>query len=327
MLRDLAGGDEVGRRDAERAQLERDLGVVGHAPAHERDAPATAPRQIGHALDAGDRGGEARDHDLAARSCKDLLEGGEEVVLGAGASPLFDVRRVGEQREHAAVAPRGEGLEVGALGLGRARVDLEVAAQEHDARGRLHREGQAVDDAVGHADGMDAERACLDGLARREQPEVGARRALLQPAAHEAEGEPAAVHGSGRGLQREGEASDVVLVAVGEDDRPEAVAALGQVLEVGHDRVDARHLRAREHQARVDQEEMVLPLHDERVQAEFPQAAEGHQAQHGAVSGIDHAGIARLRARLSRANSPTDSVSARRDPSMLSNLKFSLRLA
>src|SRR5204863_9367913 len=101
----------------------------------------------------------------------------------------------------------------------------------------------------------------------------------------------------------------------------------GEILEIGHDRVDARHLRAREHDPGIDQQEMVLPLDHEGVEAEFPQAAQRDQAQRRAVSGWVHVGIARLSVRLSRAKSTTDSVSARRDPSMLSNLKFSLRLA
>ena len=105
--------------------------------------------------------------------------------------------------QHAAVAPGGERLEVGAL-LGRGvGVDLEVAAREHHARRRLDGEREAVEHAVGHADGMDAEGPDLDRLAGREQAQVRRHAALAQPPSHEAEGEPAAVDRRRRRLQRE----------------------------------------------------------------------------------------------------------------------------
>ena len=71
--------------------------------------------EVGHALDARDRGGEAGDEDAAARAGEDLLEGGHDRVLAAGGAGLLDVGAVGEQHEHAAVAPGRERLEVGAL--------------------------------------------------------------------------------------------------------------------------------------------------------------------------------------------------------------------
>ena len=55
--------------------------------------------------------------------------------------------------------------------------------------------------------GVHAEDAGLDGLAGREQPQVRVDAALAQPAAREAEGEPAPVDRRvGRGFDREGEA-------------------------------------------------------------------------------------------------------------------------
>ena len=46
---------------------------------------------------------------------KTSLEGGDEVVLRARPPLHLDVRAVREQREHAAVAPGAEGLDVGLL--------------------------------------------------------------------------------------------------------------------------------------------------------------------------------------------------------------------
>ena len=72
-------------------------------------------REVGHALDARDRRGEAGHEHAAARPLEDVLERGEDRVLAGGEAGLLDVRAVGEEREHAAVAPRRERLDVGAL--------------------------------------------------------------------------------------------------------------------------------------------------------------------------------------------------------------------
>jgi hypothetical protein len=162
---------------------------------------------------------------------------------------------------------------------------LEIAAQQDDADRRLDGEGEAVDDAVGDADGVHAEGAGLDGLTRGEQPEVGLHPALAQSAAHEAEGEPAAVDGGvRRRLHREGERADVVLVPVGEDDRAHGAASFREVLEVGYDGVDARHLRGGEAHARVHEQALRLPLEDERIEAELAEPAQTHQAQPAVIN-------------------------------------------
>ena len=129
------------------------------------------------------------------------------------------------------------------------------------------------------ADGVHAEAADLDGLPRREQAQVGLDAALLEAAADEPERQRAPEHGHRRGLQREGERADVVLMAVGEDDPADAVAALGQVAEVGHDRVDAGQLGRREQRARVDEQALVLALEEEGIQAELAQPAERDETE------------------------------------------------
>ena len=106
--RERAGGDPGSFGEAEEAEVERHLGVVHHAAAEEGDRPAGPDRQVGHALDAGDRRGEAGDEHPAARPLEDLLERGHDGVLAAGEPRLLDVGAVREEREHAAVAPLRE---------------------------------------------------------------------------------------------------------------------------------------------------------------------------------------------------------------------------
>ena len=133
--------------------------------------------------------------------------------------------------------------------------------------------------------GCTPEHARLDGLAGREQPQVRFDAALAQPAAHEAEGEPAAVDRRvRRRLHREGQGADVVLVPVREHDRAHQAAPLREVLEIGHHGVDAWHLRGGEAHARVHEEALRLPFENERVEAELAEPAQGHQAQPAVIN-------------------------------------------
>ncbi len=111
----------------------------------------------------------------------------------------------------------------------------------------------------------------------------------------------------------------------------DAVGALGEILEVGDDRVDARHVGGREEHAGVEEQKVILPLEHERVEAELTEPAERDEADRlrvvgfGSIQALAPVGSL-LRALQIAANSTTDSVSARLDPSTLRNLKYSLRL-
>ena len=79
--------------------------------------------------------------------------------------------------------------------------------------------------------------------------------------------------------QHVGQRPDVVLVAVGEDDRLDVVGAVAQVGEVGQDEVDPEHLGGREHQAGVDDDDPAVVLDHGHVLADLPQPAEGEDAE------------------------------------------------
>ncbi len=72
---------------------------------------------------------------------------------------------------------------------------------------------------------------------------------------------------------------EVVLVAVGDDDRLDVVGALAQVGEVGQHEVDPDHLRGREAQADVDDDDPPVVLDDGHVLADLPEPPEGQDAQ------------------------------------------------
>ena len=73
------------------------------------------------------------------------------------------------------------------------------------------------------------------------------------------EGELGAVDGDVELGEDPGQAADVVFVAVGEDDGADVVAVLDEIADVGNDDVDAEQLFFGEHQAGVDDDDVVLP--------------------------------------------------------------------
>ena len=79
--------------------------------------------------------------------------------------------------------------------------------------------------------------------------------------------------------QDPGQAADVVLVAVGQDDGANVRLVLNQVGDVGNDDIHAEQFRLGEHQAGVDHDNVVFPAQREAVHAELAQSAQGNDFQ------------------------------------------------
>ena len=139
-----------------------------------------------------------------------------------------------------------------------------------------------VGDRVGEVDQLELEGPALDLLPRRQllQRRVG-ELVLVELGAHHPDRQQAAVdHRRHADLaQHVGQGADVVLVAVGEDDRLDVVGAVAQVGEVGQDEVDAVHLGGREHQPGVDDDDPAVVLDHGHVLADLAEAAQGQHSQ------------------------------------------------
>src|SRR5262249_6130635 len=125
-------------------------------------------------------------------------------------------------------------------------------------------------------DDLRLERACLHPVAGGDLVDLHLAQAVLvelppQEPAREAGGVDR--HGPDR-LDEVRQRPDVVLVAVGEDDRVHVLPALGHVAEVRQDQVDAELLRRRELDAAVDDHEPAVQLVDVHVLAAPPRSAE-----------------------------------------------------
>ena len=139
-----------------------------------------------------------------------------------------------------------------------------------------------VRDAVRDAERLDPEDA--DAAPTRRAGSCAARSSssevvLLELDADEAAGQRRAVDRRVDAAQDVGQAADVVLVAVGDEDGPQLVAVLLDVGDVRDDEVDAEHLLFGEHEAGVDDDHVVAVLEQHHVLADLAETAEGDDAE------------------------------------------------
>ena len=96
---------------------------------------------------------------------------------------------------------------------------------------------------------------------------------LLQLQPHQAQGHPGGVNGGVEGPQDIGQRPNMVLVAMGEEDAPDAVLVLDEIAHVGDDHVDAVHIVVGESHAHVHHDDVVAVLIDREVFADLIEAA------------------------------------------------------
>ena len=77
--------------------------------------------------------------------------------------------------------------------------------------------------------------------------------------------------------------ADVILVGVRDEERPDLLAVLAQVGDVGDDQVDPEHLLVGEHEPAVDHDDVVAVLEHVHVLADFPHSTEGDDPEWSAV--------------------------------------------
>ena len=203
------------------------------------------------------------------------------------------VRGVAAQQQHPVAPQLGQPRHVGRRAADRRLVELVVAGEQHGPELAAQDHADHVGDRVRQVDELDLERPRLDLLARREHLEVGlAQPVLVELGARHRDRQLAAVDHRHRRLpqlaQHPRQRADVVLVAVGDDDRLDVVDVLAQVGEVRQHEVDAHHLGGREAQPAVDHDDRAVVLDDGHVLADLADAPEREDAQ-----GAAHAVAAR----------------------------------
>ena len=241
-------------------------------------------------LDARDVAGEGRDDDPALERLHDLAEGLADRPLGRRVAGVLGPCRVRQQAEHALGAEPGQDREVGQLAVDRCVVELEVAGvddrPDRGPQGDPHRVRDRVTDPERH----DVERADVDLVAWLEGDQrVVVELVLLDLVAEQAARQGRGVDRHARELgQHVRQRADVVLVGVGDEERLDVGAALLEVGDVGDDEVDAEHLLVGEHQAAVDDDDLVAVFEDVHVLADLAHPAERDDSERLVVVGWGH---------------------------------------
>ena len=195
-------------------------------------------------------------------------DGGEAGHLGVG--------RVDHEEVDALLAEPGERAQVGDPAVERQLVHLEVAGVQHQPGAGADRDRQRVGDRVVDRDELEVEGAERDPVALGDDVLRGLLEpVLLQLRAEQRQRQLRADEGDVLPLAEEvRRRADVVLVAVGEDERLDVVEPVPDRLEVGEDQVDARVVLLGEEHAAVDDEQAAVVLEDRHVAADLAEAAE-----------------------------------------------------
>ena len=277
ILIDLVNADEGALRDVHIAQLLRHGRVVDHAAAAEGHLAAILHGEVDDLLDAVDvrrKGGD--DDALVLRPGKEIADAGGYLLLGGGKAGLLGVGRVAQQGQNALLAVIGQGGKVGGAAGQRGVIDLEVAGLDDGARRAVDGEGHGVRDGVVHMDRLHRKAAQFDLLLGGDLHELGlARKAeFLQLVADEAAGQAGTVDGQVELLQQVGDAADVVLVAVGDEQTLDLILVLHHEGHVGDDHIDAEHIAVGENKAAVHDDHVTTALVDRHILAHLAEAAQ-----------------------------------------------------
>ena len=258
------------------AEVGRDPEVLLHRAPDDRHAAVHVRGRVEDLLDAGDVAREGghddaaleRLHDLAERLADRALRGRVARVLGTG--------RVRQEAQDALLAEAGEDREVRQLAVDRGVVELEVAGVDDRPDRRAQGDAHRVRDRVADPERHDVERPDVDLVAGFERDErVVVELVLLDLVAEQAAGQGRGVDRHARELRQDvRQRADVVLVGMGDEERLDVGAALLEIGDVGDDEVDAEHLLVREHQAAVDDDDLVAVFEDVHVLADLAHPAE-----------------------------------------------------
>ena len=268
---DLVGVDDEAGGGIDVAEVLGDFSGVIDGSADEGDLAAVLVGKVHGDLDAVDGGGEAGEEEALLGGSEDVVEAGNDGLFAGGEAGAVDVGGVLEEEEDTLLAEVGEGLEIEGVAVGGGEIDFEVSGVDDDADGGVDGEGDAVDEGVRDADGKDAEDAEVEAAAGEDLDELGVveEAMLFELAFDVGEGELGSVDGDVEVGEDPGEAADVVLVAVGEDDAADFAAVFDEVGDVRDDDVDAKELFFGEHEARVNHDDVVAVVESEAVHAKF----------------------------------------------------------
>ncbi|CAB4731483.1 unannotated protein [freshwater metagenome] len=254
--------------------------VADHRAPDEGNLAAVEPRHLDNLLDSVHVGGEGRQDDAALGSKEHGVEDRDDVALARDEARNLGVRAVDEQEIDARVAEAREPIEIGDPAVERNLIHLEVTGVQHHPGRRRDRDRHCVRDRVVHREEFDRERPESLDLARHHVKGDRLDPMLLELRLEEGEGEPGSEERDVLAkAEQVGHGADVVLVAMGEDDRLNIVKPVLDRAEIGEDEIDTGLGLLGKQDTAVDDEEPATELEDGHVAADLTEAAESEDPQ------------------------------------------------
>ena len=190
------------------------------------------------------------------------------------------VRRVRHHHEHALVAELAEAAEIRHLAVNRRIVELEVARMHDHAERCLDGEADRIWNRMIHTDETDAEAADIDDVALHDGMEHrGVDAVLFETSLEDAEREARAVDRNADLLEHIRQRADMILMAVREHDGLDLVAVLEEIRDIRNHEIDAEHILLGEHQAGINEQDLILIADDRHILANLSQTAERNDLQ------------------------------------------------
>ena len=267
--------------DVQVPQLPGDLDVFHHRAAVQQDLSAIGGSRVGHLLYPVDAAGEGGHDDAAPAGGENLGKCLAHVFLGQGVPLALHVGGIGKQRQDTRLAVARKTCQVSQLAVHRGLVELEIAGMDHHPFRRGDGQGAAVHDGVGHTQELHPKTAEGDGIPGFDDNQFHGivKLIFLQLFIDESQGESRAVDRHVQFPQNKGQRADMILVAVGQTDGADILAAFAQPGNIRNHVVDSGRVRAGKHQAAVNDDNVVAVLVGHHVEADFAQTAQRDDLQ------------------------------------------------
>src|ERR1700721_2164311 len=176
-------------------------------------------------------GGEATEEELLLGPGEDLVQPRPHRPFAGGVSGTVNVSRILQQSQPAALTVFREGMQVECLAVRGREVDFEVTGVHDHAHRGLDRQRDTINQAVSDPNGLDGKGAQVKLLPRRNLDQLcGVEQAVLFELAFDiGEGELGGVDGNLQFAQNPGQATDMVLVTMRQDNGANMLAVLDEV--------------------------------------------------------------------------------------------------
>ena len=273
---DLSWIDQQTGGNVDVAQVLSDLRRLHHGAANNGHLALVQVGQFQRNADAVDGGGEAAEEQLAFGSRENLVQARANSPLAGRVAGAVDVGRVLQQRQHTALAVLGKRMEIERLAIRRRKIDLEVARVDHHSDRRFNCQSHAVHEAMSHADRLHREWTNGEFTLGLDLDQLGLvqQLVLFKLALDVGQRELRCVDGHVQLAQDPGQATNMILVTVGQNDGANALPVLHQVGDVRDHDVNAQQFCFRKHQAGVDDDDVVLPAEREAIHAKLAQTTQ-----------------------------------------------------